>query len=75
MVQMEDEVFFAGTDKGVFRLTKAGTAGASSFETRPVDLHTEMHVESLYVFGAKLFIGTFQTAYLCLTVPKGKYIP
>lgn len=74
MVQMEDEVFFAGTDKGVFRLTKAGAAGSSSFETRPVDLHTEMHVESLYVFGAKLFIGPFQTAYLCLTVPTGGYI-
>ena len=72
---MEDEVFFAGTDKGVFRLTKAGTAGSSSFETRPVDLHTEMHVESLYVFGAKLFIGTFSNGVFVLDGPEGKYIP
>lgn len=72
MVQMEDEVFFAGTDKGVFRLTKAGAAGSSSFETRPVDLHTEMHVESLYVFGAKLFIGTFSNGVFVLDGPEGQ---
>lgn len=75
MVQMEDEVFFAGTDKGVFRLTRVGTAGASSFETRPVGLHTEMHVESLYVFGAKLFIGTFSNGVFVLDGPDGRIHP
>ena len=35
MVQMEDEVFFAGTDKGVFRLTKAGAAGSSYTSLTP----------------------------------------
>ena len=75
MVQMEDEVFFAGTDKGVFRLTRVGTADSSSFETRPVDLHTEMHVESLYIFGAKLFIGTFSNGVFVLDGPDGRIHP
>ena len=75
MVQMEDEVFFAGTDKGVFRLTKAGAAGSSSFETRPVDLHTEMHVESLYVSERSCSSVPFKRRICALTVPKGKYIP
>ncbi len=72
MAQMKDGLFFAGTDKGVFRLTKVGTAGSSSFETRPVDLYTEIHVESLYVFGAKLFIGTFSNGVFVLDGPDGR---
>lgn len=45
------------------------------FETRPVDLHTEMHVESLYVFGAKLFIGTFSNGVFVLDGPDGRIHP
>ena len=75
MVQMDDELFFAGTDKGLFRLTKVGATGSSSFETKPVDQHTEMHVESLYVLGAKLFIGTFSNGVFVLDDPDGRIHP
>ena len=75
MVQMDDELFFAGTDKGLFRLTKVGATGSSSFETKPVDQHTEMHVESLYVLGAKLFIGTFSNGVFVLDGPDGRIHP
>lgn len=75
MVQMEDEVFFAGTDKGVFRLTKAGAAGSSSFETRPVDRIQRCMWNRSMSSERSCSSVPFQTAYLCLTVPKGKYIP
>ena len=64
--RMEDGVFFAGTDKGLFQLTKVGTAGSASLETRQIDLGMEMRVESLHALGTKLFIGTFSNGVFVL---------
>lgn len=76
MVQMKDGMFFTGTDKGIFQLTRVGeTAGSFSFETRPVDLHLEMQVESLCVFRTKLFIGTFSNGIFVLDSPDGRPCP
>lgn len=76
IAQMKDGMFFAGTDKGVFQLTKAGgMAGSSSLEARPVDLRMEMHVESLYVFGTKLFIGTFSNGVFVFESSDGQIRP
>ncbi len=57
IVQVGGESFFAGTGKGVYQLTKA--AGKYSFAEKQIALPEEMHIESLYVSGNKLFIGTF----------------
>ena len=73
MVQMEDEVFFAGTDKSQLlkRLRKENRlnpgGGGSSIQRCMWNrsMSSERSCSSV----------PFQTAYLCLTVPKGKYIP
>lgn len=57
MVQADDKSFFVGTGKGVYELTKA--ADQNAFLTKQMPLPGEMHIESLYISGNKLFIGTF----------------
>lgn len=57
LIQANDKSFFAGTDKGVYLLTK--NTAASSFSARRLPLPVETHVTSLYGWDDKLFIGTF----------------
>jgi len=57
IVQADGRLFFAGTDKGVWQLTKE--TENPLFLEKPLHLPTEMRVESLCVCGTKLFIGTF----------------
>ncbi|MDY5238741.1 ATP-binding protein [Bacteroides helcogenes] len=57
MVQVNEGLFFAGTGKGVWQLTKV--VGKQSFHVKKVALPGEMNVECLYSWENKLFIGTF----------------
>ncbi len=72
MAQLDKGVFFAGTDRGIFRLTETGT---SSFEARPIEPYAEIHVESLYYLGTQLFIGTFSEGVFVLDDTDGTLRP
>ncbi len=79
LVQADGDSFFAGTDKGVYRLTK--NSAASSFSGRRLSLPAEMHITSLYIRGDKLFIGTFSDGVFVFdrftekTHPLGGFVP
>lgn len=57
IIQAEDGLYFAGTSRGAFLLTKE--ASKYTFLEKPIHLPQEMHVESLHATATKLFIGTF----------------
>lgn len=57
LIQTDKTTYFAGTDKGVFQLSKK--AASNTFADTPVRLPMEMHIEAMYEFAGKLFIGTF----------------
>lgn len=57
IVQADGGLFFAGTDKGVWQLTEE--TSNPLFLEKPIHFPMEMRVESLCVYGAKLFVGTF----------------
>ena len=70
MVQMEDEVFFAGTDKGVFRLTKAGAQVLRLLRRGRLTCIQRCMWNRSMSSERSCSSVPFQTAYLCLTVPK-----
>ena len=71
--------FFAGTSTGVYQLTKV--AGKHSFIEKRVAFPEEMRIESLYVFGSKLFVGTFSDGvfvfdrFTGMVHPLGEFVP
>lgn len=64
LIQMDKETYFAGTNKGVYQLKR--DVAKNSFSEKPVRLPMEMHIESMYGFGNKLYIGTFSDGVFIL---------
>lgn len=70
LVQAGGGLFFAGTDKQVWQLTKEENSPA--FSEKPVLLPMELRIESLCVTCAKLFIGTFSHGVFVMDLPEGR---
>lgn len=70
LVQVDDELFYAGTTKGAYKLMKGATERV--FAEQPIELPSKMHVEELYVFGNRLFLGTFSDGVFVLDRVSGQ---
>ena len=70
IVQADGELFFAGTDKGVWQLTKE--AVNPFFLEKPIHLSAEMRIDALCVCGTKLFIGTFSDGVFVMDMATGR---
>lgn len=57
IIQVENGLYFAGTGKGLYQLTKE--KANQTFLEKSINLPMEMRIESLHAFQTKLYIGTF----------------
>lgn len=71
LIQADKATFFAGTNKGVFQLNRDAAKNTFSAE-KPVRLPMEMHIEAIYEYGNKLFVGTFSDGVFVVDKMTGK---
>ncbi|MBD9094594.1 MAG: hybrid sensor histidine kinase/response regulator [Bacteroides oleiciplenus] len=57
ILKAENDVFFVGTNTEVYRMKRTGTARQLSKEK--VDIPVEARIETLFLYGSKLYVGTF----------------
>ncbi len=57
IIRAENDAFFVGTNTGVYRMKRTGTACQLSKER--VDIPVEARIETLFLYGDKLYVGTF----------------
>lgn len=59
--------FFVGTNTEVYKLKRAGTAHQLSKER--VDITVEARIETLFLYGNKLYVGTFSNGAFVVELP------
>lgn len=57
ILKAENDVFFVGTNTEVYKMKRTGTARQLSKEK--VDIPVEARIETLFLYGSKLYVGTF----------------
>lgn len=57
ILKAENDVFFVGTNTEVYRMKRTGTARQLSKEK--MDIPVEARIETLFLYGSKLYVGTF----------------
>lgn len=70
LIQSDAVTYFAGTNACVYKLKLH--PGARSFSEELFPFKAETHVESLYIFGQNLYIGTFSEGAFAVNVVTGQ---
>lgn len=70
IIKSSDDTFFAGTNTGVYKLKKIGN-DIPRLSKEKIDFPVENRIETLFISGQKLYIGTFSNGVFVVELPMG----